>query len=243
MIIKKRYVYIDAPLKIEVEKHFGKTEDENIVSSKERELMEVVAKANREAEAIVLEAKRQADEILQRAQEEYNLILNQANEQAKQILEGALREKDAMLNEFNQRLSKVLEDFDKTLDDILQAYSTKLLRMVRALVAKFLEKEVDPELTKRKLDKVLVHLVSATKVKIRINPEDMKILPPELLQEIRMKGFEIVSDPTIKNGVIAETDIGTIDTTLDFQMTMLDEIFEEFAGNQSLGGDIGAQNQ
>jgi len=241
LIIKKRYVYIDAPLKIEVERHPEGAEEERFVSSREKELMEIVAKANKEAEVIILEAKRQANEILQQAQEEYNKLINQANDQVKQIIETAELEKNAMLAEFNQRLDELLQGFERALDDVLQAYSTKLLHLVRVLVTKFLEREVDPELTKRKLDKVIVHLVNATKVKIRINPDDMKLLPPELLQEIKLKGFEIVSDPTIKNGVIAETDIGTIDTTLDFQLAMLDEIFEEISVSESLGGDLGAQ--
>lgn len=93
MIIKKRYVYIDAPLKIEVEKHLEAAEEERFVSSREKELMEIVAKANKEAEAIILEAKRQANEILQQAQEEYNKLINQANEQVRQIVETAELEK------------------------------------------------------------------------------------------------------------------------------------------------------
>ncbi|MDM7320734.1 MAG: flagellar biosynthesis protein, partial [Fervidobacterium sp.] len=72
LIIKKRYVYLDAPLKIE-DKATTSTTEEQVEQSKEKEkqLLEIVAKANREAEQIVLEAQNQAQQILLQAQEEY----------------------------------------------------------------------------------------------------------------------------------------------------------------------------
>ncbi|HOQ40353.1 MAG TPA: FliH/SctL family protein [Fervidobacterium sp.] len=227
MLIRKRYVYLDAPLKIENRIEEDKTR--NVVQDEEKreKTLEMVAKANKEAERIISEARLQADKILDQAQEEYVYIISQANQSAEDIIAQAQEEAQKSIETVNKQLQTILDTFEKALNNLLDLYSEKMTSVSERLAEKFLEKEIDSDVTKRKLKKVLSHLVSATKVKIRINPNDMRSLEEEIINRIKSQGFELISDPAVESGVVAETDIGTIDTTLNFQLTLLDEIFEE----------------
>lgn len=200
--------------------------------AKNRELLEMVARANREAERIVSDASERANEILLQAQREYDAILSQAHSMADEILKKAHLQAQGYLEKLSASLISLMQGFEESLQSMLQVYSEKILTTLRILVEKFLEKEVDEEVTLRKLNRVLTHLVSATKVKLRINPNDMQLLPESTLAIIRSRGYELVADPSVSHGVIAETELGTIDTTLGFQMTLLDELFEEIEGRE-----------
>ncbi|WP_434475177.1 FliH/SctL family protein [Fervidobacterium islandicum] len=227
LIIKKRYVYLDAPLKIENKPDMpseGKTEHEE---QKEKQLLEIVAKANREAEQIVLEAQNQAQQILFQAQEEYNRIIEEANQKATLISQQAEQSAKNMLADFRAQIEQLLGSFEDEFNSFFNEYCEKLTSISVTLVEKFLEKNVDPEVTKRKFEKLLTHLAGSTKVKIHINPKDVKLIDEETLEYVRSKGYEIILNDKVDYGVIAETELGTIDATLRFQLTLLDEIFDE----------------
>lgn len=227
MLIRKRFVYLDAPLKIASTEEVKKNKEEIEVNEKQKEIIEMVAQANKEAELMIAEAKNQAERLIIQAQEEYNNILQQANEQTKKLLEETVNELQIQKAQTKERLKKIIESFEETFDGLLSNYAEKLTNISMVLLEKLLEKQIDPELTKRKLEKVLSHVVGATRVRIQINPEDAKLLDEELLEEIKSKGYEIIPNDSVAYGVIAETDLGTINTTLKFQFALLDEIFEE----------------
>ncbi len=226
LIIKKRYVYLDAPLKIE-DKATTSTTEEQVEQSKEKQLLEIVAKANREAEQIVLEAQNQAQQILLQAQEEYNRIIEEANQKAFVISKEAEQSAQIMLTNLQTQIQNLLEGFEQQLDTFYNEYCEKLTSISLVLIEKFLEKNIDPEVTKRKIEKILTHLAGSTKVKIHINPKDAKLINEETLEYAKSKGYEIVLNENIEHGVIAETELGTIDATLKFQFTLLEEIFDE----------------
>lgn len=227
LLIRKRFVYLDAPLKIESKEEMKKAKEEAEIDEKQKEILEMVAQANREAEQIIIQAQQQAQQFILQAQEEYNNIIQQANEQAKKLLEETVNELQLSKLQTQDRLKKLLESFEKTFDELLSNYAERLTNISEILVEKFLEKQIDPEVTKRKLEKVLAHVIGATRVKLHINPEDIKLLDQNLISEIKSKGYEIIPNDSVSYGVIAETDLGTIDTTLKFQFALLDEIFEE----------------
>jgi len=226
LIIKKRYVYLDAPLKIE-DKATTSTTEEQVEQSKEKQLLEIVAKANREAEQIVLEAQNQAQQILLQAQEEYNRIIEEANQKAFVISKEAEQSAQIMLTNLQTQIQNLLEGFEQQLDTFYNEYCEKLTSISLVLIEKFLEKNIDPEVTKRKIEKILTHLAGSTKVKIHINPKDAKLINEETLEYAKSNGYEIVLNDNIEHGVIAETELGTIDATLKFQFTVLEEIFDE----------------
>lgn len=233
LLIRKRYVYLDAPFKIE-SKDEPKTQIDTTFDEKQKELLEIISKANKEAENLISQAQEKANIIILQAQEEYNEILKQAQEQAQDIIKQAIAETELEKKIFFERLKKLIESFDSGIQEVLNDYAERLNNISKLLVEKFLEKEIDPEVTKRKLLKVLTHVIGAAKVKIRINPEDLKLLDYEILNELKSRNYEFVPDSSISYGVIAETDLGTIDTTLKFQFVLLDEIFEEVFKNESI---------
>ncbi len=227
LLIRKRYVYLDAPMKIENKTGEAQSENENQTGMTKEEILDMIAKANVEAQQIISTAESQASDIIRRAQEEYNMIVSQANQKAEELITQVEQEAMKSIDDLNSQLRKILNTFESSLDNLLDQHSEKITSISESLVEKFLETQIDKDVTKRKLKKVLSHLVSATKVKIRINPEDMKNLDEETISKIKEQGFDIISDPNVEYGVVAETDMGTVDTTLKFQLTLLDEIFEE----------------
>ncbi len=227
LLIRKRYVYLDAPMKIESNKGQIEKEKQEENIRNEQELLEMVARANKEAEQIVFSAQNQVQQMIQQAQEEYNKIIEEANKRSKEIIDNTVNEVEETKRELNERIKSILFSFETSFDNLLSMYSEKIATITKILVEKFLEKEIDSEVTKRKIEKVLSHVVGATKVKIHINPEDAKLIDQEILDEIRSKNYEVVLNDSVSQGVIVETDLGTIDTTLKFQFALLDEIFDE----------------
>ncbi len=227
MLIRKRYVYLDAPMKIESKNEQLEREEQGEINRKELELLEMVARANKEAEQVIYAAQNQAQQLIQQAQEEYNKIIEEANKKSREIIDNAINEVEATKKELNERIKSILFSFETSFDNLLSMYAEKIASITKILVEKFLEKEIDSEVTKRKLEKVLSHVVGATKVKIHINPEDAKLIYQEVMDEIRSKNYEVVLNDSVNQGVIVETDLGTIDTTLKFQFALLDEIFDE----------------
>ncbi|MEN3043429.1 MAG: FliH/SctL family protein [Fervidobacterium sp.] len=189
MLIRKRFVYLDAPLKIEAKVDYSKTNESTQEDEKQKELMEMVARANKEAEQIVFQAQQKANEIILQAQEEYNKIIQQANEQAQNILEQTKQELQATKKQYQDRMIKILQSFENIFDELLSNYAEKLSNISSILIEKFLEKQIDPEVTKRKLEKVLAHVIGATKVRIHINPDDINLLEKNLIDEIKSKGY------------------------------------------------------
>lgn len=232
LIIKKRYVYLDSPLRMEEKRKLEADKNKDILqeqkkSLSEEEIVQMVANANREAEKIVEEAQQQAQSIILQAQEEYNRIVEEANQRSKELIEQLEKQKEIEIENLRKQIVRIVDTFEKSLSDAFAQYCEKLTAISSVLVEKFLEKQVDPEVTKRKLEKVLAHLAGSTKVKIHINPADAKLLDDETLNFIKEKGYEVVLNENVEYGIIAETDLGTIDATLKFQFALLDEIFEE----------------
>ncbi|MGC8820176.1 MAG: FliH/SctL family protein [Fervidobacterium sp.] len=232
MLIRKRFVYLDAPLKIEL-KNETQIEETEIENERQKQLLELIAQANKQAEQMVFDAKARADEIVLQAQQEYNQIINQATEQAQQIIEKTNLEVQRLKENMNGKILDIIKSFDENLNLLLSMYAEKMTSISKILVEKFLEKQIDPEVTKRKLEKVLSHVVGATKVKLHINPQDIAHIDEQTLREIKSRGYEILPNKDVQYGVIAETDFGSIDTTLKFQFNLLDEIFEEVFKEES----------
>ncbi|WP_448377049.1 FliH/SctL family protein [Fervidobacterium sp.] len=227
MIIKKRYVYLDAPFKIDNRTEEEAKVDEKNLKERENEILQMVAQANKEAEKIVTEAQNQAQMILSQAQEEYNKIIEEANAKATQILQEAEQTMLKEIENANTQIKNIITSFEQLMTSFFGQYCEKLASISTVLIEKFLEKNVDPEISKRKFEKIVAHLAGSTKVRIHINPRDAKLLDEETLKFVKLKGYEVVLNENVEHGVIAETDLGTIDSTLKFQFTLLDEIFDE----------------
>lgn len=234
MIIKKRYVYLDAPFKIDNKTEMEKIieDQEKNIEEKESEILQKVAQANKEAERIIIEAQSQAQMILNQAQDEYNKIIEQANEKATHIIQEAEARANTEIMNLNTRVKDIITSFENEMSLFLEEYCEKMSSISLILIEKFLEKYVDPEVSKRKFEKIISHLAGSTKVRIHINPKDAKLLDEETLNFAKTKGYEIVLNENVEHGVIVETELGTVDSTLRFQFTLLDEIFNEVFKNE-----------
>ncbi len=237
MIIKKRNVYLDAPYILKSEEKTTPKKDET--QNTEELAAQIIKNAQQEASAIIEQAQNQAQQIIFSAQSEAEMILQESQERAKEILNNAKTESEQLITELNSRINAIAESFGSAINDLVDIFAEKLTTVTKIVIEKFLEKEIDEKVTERKMRKVLDHIVGSNKVILRINPQELKLISDEVLESAKIKGITIVPDTTIKSGVIAETTSGNIDTTLNFQFTLLDEIFEGVLGPEEKIKDIG----
>ncbi len=238
MIIKKRNVYLDAPyvVKSQEKKAEIKIEENN---KTEEIAKEIIENARLEANMIIENAQNESQQIIINTQNEANMILQGAQEQAKEILNKAQKQSEELIIELNAKVNNLTDEFNNAINELIDMFASKLTTITKIVVEKFLEKEIDENVTERKMKKVLDHIVGSNKVIIRINPQELKLISNETLESAKMKGINILPDSSIKNGVIAETASGNIDTTLNFQFTLLDEIFEGVLGPEEKTKNIG----
>jgi len=104
LLIRKRYVYLDAPMKIENKDEELQSEDEKQSAITKEEMLEMVAKANAEAQQIISTAEAQASDIIRKAQEEYNIIVSQANQKAEELVAQVEQEAMKNIDDLNNRL-------------------------------------------------------------------------------------------------------------------------------------------
>ncbi|ONN26632.1 flagellar export/assembly protein [Thermosipho affectus] len=226
MIIKKRYVYIDTPQVIN---------KKNVEEKKEKE--EVKQQAD-----IIKNAQKKANEIIEKAQKKANEIIEKAKKDAQKILDESIREKENLINsqkkatyesisKLNERINFLIQKFDENILKIVEQFENDLFQLTKIIISKILEKEIDEEITKRKLNKILTHIAGMKNVKLYLNPEDIKLLDPNIISQLNNKGIEIIEDSKVQFGVIAETEIGNINTDLKFQMKLINEIIDEVLKN------------
>ncbi|MDK2839292.1 MAG: flagellar assembly protein FliH [Thermosipho sp. (in: thermotogales)] len=231
MIIKKRYVYIDTPQLIKSE-NVEKNKDLPSEDNKEIQKDILLEEAKKEAAKIVNEAKTNAKNIIESAKKEAEEIKNRALEEISQIKNKELEEINQKINNLNQKIISISNNFEEKLEKKVNELSNEMLYLIKTIIQKFLEKEIDVGVTKRKLEKVLMHIIGMKNVKLYLNSEDIKLLDEETLNHLRYRGIEIIEDNNVHSGVIAETESGTINTSLNFQIKLINEIIDEVLNNE-----------
>ena len=231
MIIKKRFVYIDTPQLIKDDEKITKITKEE--DSTENLKKEIINKAKKDASKIISDAKNEAGEIINSAKKEAEQIKEQVLKEINGLKEEQTLKLQEEFEKFKENLQKIVNSFDKELQKSVENLSENILKVFKIIVFKLLEKEIDDEVTLRKLNKILTHLVGMKNVKLYMNPKDISLLDDEIISSFRTRGIEVIEDEKVQYGVVAETDMGTINTDLNFQMKLVNEIIDEVLNNEN----------
>lgn len=166
-------------------------------------------------EAILAEAR---DEAKRKVQEAYDEGLRRGTEAGQTQFAEAV-------GEASQTLSLAAEEVKKARDEFLSSLEPQIVDLVRSMTEQVLRREVrsDPELIRSTARAALMHLLGHESIRVRVNPQDLKILREEkeqLLDEFEgVEQLEIVADESIgSGGCIADSGDVYVDGQIDTQL-------------------------
>ncbi len=200
--------------------------------------------------------RSQAEQLARRAQADAQRILDEARAERERILEGAAdagREKGhaegvargleegreqgkaaaqadhaAHLGALTQGWNAALDAFQAEREAILSDARHDVLALAVALAEKVTRRlvELDGEIVRAQLERVLALAIEPTRLVVRVHTEDVELAEaamPELVQRFTSSPHTAVeADDTLTRGsCVVRTDRGTIDASID---TQLDEI-------------------
>ncbi len=220
MIIKRHLIYVDA----KTVKKIGREPE------KKNEEDEIIQKAKAEAQKILENARKEADEILKDAQDKAQKILEDAKVKADEIVNSSKSEIDARLAEIED-LKSHISSLGKRLDDSLKDLSERLadasLPVFKVIYRKILEKDLDEDLAKRRIESALEKIFHSDGVILKISPRDVERLSG-VMDNLKSQGFDVQIDPNLSEGdVLVETKKGVIDKTTSFRWKMIEDVLDE----------------
>ncbi len=220
LIIKRHLIYVDA-------KSIKKVGNE---SSEENEINELLESAKKEAEEIIKNAKDEAQKIVENAKNEAQRIIDDAKIEAEEILNSAEIEINEKLSEIDSLKSYIAafgERLNEQLNGLAKELAEKSFPAFKAIYRKILEKDVDEDLAKRRIESALEKIFYSEGVILRVSPKDSEKLS-DVLESLRSQGFEVRIDPDLSEGdVLVETEKGIIDKTTPFRWKMIEDILDE----------------
>ena len=228
MVIKKRYVYIDAPHVARTRKLTNSSDGIAIQGNPDS----VIEETRQKAKKILDDARRKADEIIKNAKTEAKKLEDDTNDKSGKILENSQKMAEKQIKETNERIKSINNSYKEQVDSCIEKVTDDLSPVLKEFIKKILLKNLDDGLTERKLKEVLTRFVGMKKIRIRINPEDIKLISEETLNCVKQNNFEFIPDSKINGGIIAETDLGIIDMSKDFQTREINDILDEVFANE-----------
>ena len=217
MIIKKHLIYVDA----KSVRRIGKEKEEKKDEEREIERMreEVLKKAQIEADKIISEAKEKAKRIIEQAQKEYEEKISAASRE----LEEKMKEVETQRKRLENLENLLREKIGEAVKEIVE----ESLPILKVIYKKILEKDMDEDLARRRIESALERIYETSGVRFRISPEDAHGLE-DTIKLLKGRGFEVVVDPSLKKGdVLVETSLGILDKTTSFRWKMVEDILEE----------------
>lgn len=218
MIIKKRQLFIDSPYVIS-----------------QRKVIEDPVEFLKKAEQVLQDAQKQADQIINNAQIQAQEIIENAKRESQNILEKTKKESLIAQNQIKasiQTLDKIVEEFQKQLKSKVNDISNELIEVLRILIKKIAYREIDKTDYQKKIESILTKVIGMNNIKVTMNTDDFKNFP-QLVEQFKSVGVEIVKSNTLKSGdIIVDTEIGVIDGTKQYAIEIIDQLLEEVFGGE-----------
>lgn len=220
-------------------KHDPETFDE-IIARRE----EILSEARLEAERVLMEAMTRSAETQAQAERaraqtlleleaERERILGELREQAYQ--EGYNEGKLAGEQEAARFVTDALSMFNQiavALPDAVKRNEEKLVTLALEIAAKVIQEEIalQPEVVQRTVETALRRVSDLEQVIVKVNPLDLDLILPKqdtfkmLMPDVQ--NFAIEGSHTIqRGGCLIETNSGSINATLDAQLSIVEELF------------------
>ncbi len=218
MLIKSYRIIVDA----ESIRKIGKKElsDKEKKESEELKLLKekILSEANEKAKLIVEEAKKKAEKIISDAQDQAKKIVEEAKLSYKEELEITKKEKE--------KLKNIIAATPSLIENEVKKLSDMILPIVKIIIKKILEKEIDEELVNRRVLSALAKIYDTATITLRVNPTDIQII--NQIKDSLPQNVEIQPDPSIESGgVVVESRLGIMDKTTTFQWKMVEDIIDE----------------
>lgn len=196
-------------------------------------------------------AKEKAKSILEQAREEAARIENQAStilanaeKKAQAILEHAQEEIQNHKRDLQTQMEKTMETsfkaiqntvktLEKNQNDYVEMSAQEIAHIVLAVCQKILAREIDGQestLIQKKIHQVMQRITNFRKTVFRFNPDDFHKFPKTGIEQIQssLNHVEFRQDSSLSKGsVVIDTDYGTLDSSIDSQMDILDGLISE----------------
>jgi flagellar assembly protein FliH len=211
-----------------------------------------------EAREILELARKKARDILQEAIQRAESIKNQAEDMRKDArdhgykegyeqglkkgLEDGLKQANQSERERIQKetsslvlaLEKILEDLSQQKEDILRQFKEDLLKLVILLAEKVIKGKIcdNPrDIMIKNLSEAMKFLGKKEKVKIIVNPEDLRAVEEYLPQlkglHMELGDVELLAGDILRGGCVLETKEATIDARIETQLEELAKLILE----------------
>jgi flagellar assembly protein FliH len=206
---------------------------------------EILSEARLQAQRLVLEAQTRASEFLAEAEKMQAQTLLELETERERILEELKGQAfDAGFEEGKaagdqQAASYVAEALDM-LNKIAMAFPSavknnegKLISLALEIASKVIQEEISlqPEIVQRTVETALKRVSDLEQVTIKVNPLDLDLILPKqdtfkaIIPDVQT--FSIEGSHTIqRGGCLIETNSGSINATINAQISIIDELFK-----------------
>ncbi len=175
------------------------------------------------------ESRERWEDVIQMTQTEFQQELDFAYQ--KGLEEGKLmgyRHAEAEISPTMQTLSRMIEEIQARQDELFNSTEQYLLELIFRISERIVGtiSRNHRELIRETLRKILQFSQISGKIKIRVHPEDVKVLQ-ELEPDLRrglpdVKELGVVPDPAVSpGGCVVETDLGKLDARIETQFSEL----------------------
>lgn len=195
-----------------------------LLDSARKQVEENLQQAREEAENIVLEARDEVDALKEHAKEDGY----------RQGFDKAMQEANAQAEDIKAQARKTLEAAREQHDNIINEAEKDIITLVTSVAQKIIGCELTtrPELVGGIVRAAILKATDREELVIRVNPEDLEYVN-SLNEELRkdtqgMRSLRIISDSIIsRGGCMVETSNGSVDATLERQLSEIREAFME----------------
>lgn len=191
------------------------------------------------------------DEIVKKTSDEVKAMLEDARARVSDIenearergySEGLKKGKEEAINEVNsimESLKKGIDSLMRTREEFFEKAEKEMVDLVALVSSEIVLREIsrDNEIIEDVIRKAAGEIHSRQKIKIRINPADMenvKNMAEKLTKEVEaVEGVEFEPDRKIsQGGCVIETNIGTLDATVENRLKTMHRSFRERLDNK-----------
>ncbi|HEX3031768.1 MAG TPA: FliH/SctL family protein [Bacillota bacterium] len=206
-----------------------------ILAETETMVRELMDSARRQVEENLQQAREDAENIVLEARDEVEALKEQAWEEGyRQGFNKALEDAAAQADELRAQAQEVLKSARAEHDLILKDTESEIIGLVLAIAEKVIKSEiaVRTELVGQMVREAILKATDREELVIRVNPGDLEYvncLSEELRKENPgMRSLRIIGDNVISpGGCVVETPNGSVDATLERQLSELREALME----------------
>ena len=163
------------------------------------------------------EIKKCHEEAQQKIKAAFDEGFNKGLAQAKSECENELKETQKLYEDSVKKLEEITAIFNKQIENIEKELISVALDIAKEVIQKELSQS-SQEIAYSLAKSLMEDLKEASKVKIKVNPEDAKYLKEKI------KDVEIIEDEAVKKGgIVIMSDVGNIDAQIEDRFNAVKE--------------------